>query len=317
MGVPLWNALVNNKASEREMQALKEWQVVELLKTTTGFFEEKGVDEPRISSELLLGYVLGQSRLQLYLHHNRPVYTDELDRFRALCRQRLEGRPVQYIIGEQYFYGLKFTVDERVLIPRPETELLVEHGLECLGMTGRGGSREVKVLDIGTGSGCIAVTMAKLCPLMMVTAVDCSLDALALARLNAVNHGVDSRVTFIAADMFDDLSATPLSEYSYDLIISNPPYIPEAEWEGLQLEVRQYEPKIALTTLQGIECYVAIVKQAQKLLVPGGRLCFELHADAAGTVSELMEDNGFLDVTVFKDYSGLDRVISGIISLGN
>ncbi len=299
------------------MQALKEWQVVELLKTTTGYFEEKNVDEPRISSELLLGHVLGQSRLQLYLHHNRPVYPDELDRFRGLCRQRLEGRPVQYIIGEQYFYGLKFIVDERVLIPRPETELLVEHALESLGMTGRGGSSEARILDIGTGSGCIGVTMAKLCPSLTVTALDCSLDALDVARMNAATHAVESRVTCIAADMFDEKFVTRLPEHAFELIVSNPPYIPDAEWEGLQREVRQYEPRIALTTPQGIECYEAIVAKAEKLLVPGGKLCFELHADAAVSVSRLMTVQGFSEITVYKDYSGLDRVISGVMPLGN
>ncbi|NMW18841.1 MAG: peptide chain release factor N(5)-glutamine methyltransferase [Chlorobiaceae bacterium] len=299
------------------MQELKDWRVVELLKTATGYFEEKKVDEPRISSELLLGHVLGQSRLQLYLHHNRPVYPDELDRFRVLCRQRLDGRPVQYIIGEQYFYGLKFTVDERVLIPRPETELLVEHVLECLGMTGRGGSSEAKILDIGTGSGCIAVSIAKICPLLRVTAVDCSLDALEVARMNAAGNDVESRIAFIAADMFSESFAASLPEYTYDLIVSNPPYIPEAEWLGLQREVRKYEPRIALTTPQGIECYEAVITKAAKLLVPGGKICFELHADAAATVSELMTVQGFTGITVSRDYSGLDRVISGIIPIGN
>ncbi|MEI8185348.1 MAG: peptide chain release factor N(5)-glutamine methyltransferase [Chlorobiaceae bacterium] len=299
------------------MQEQKEWQVVELLKTTAGYFEEKEVDEPRICSELLLGHVLAKTRLQLYLHHNRPVYKDELDRFRGLCRQRLDGRPVQYIIGEQYFYGLKFTVDERVLIPRPETELLVEHAFESLGMTGRGGSSDAKILDIGTGSGCIAVTMAKFCPLLTITAVDCSLDALDVARMNAVCHDVESRVAFIAADMFDELFTETLPEKSYDLIISNPPYIPEGEWKGLQREVRQFEPRIALTIPQGVECYEAIVIKAEKLLVPGGKLCFELHADAAAAVSELMTAHGFSEIVVAKDYSGHDRVISGVFLIGN
>ena len=299
------------------MQELKEWQVVELLKTTAVFFEEKNVDEPRISAELLLGHILGQSRLQLYLHHNRPVYQDELDRFRVLCRQRLEGRPVQYIIGEQFFYGLKFTVDERVLIPRPETELLVDHALESLGMTGRGGSREAKILDIGTGSGCIAITMAKLCPSLKAVAIDCSLDALDIARLNAANIGVESRVEFIAGDMFSELFAASLPDSPYDLVVSNPPYIPEAEWEGLQKEVKHYEPKIALTTPQGTECYSVIAVQAKQLLVPGGKLCFELHADAAEAVSNLMTFQGFTGITVLKDYSGFDRIISGIFPTGN
>ena len=296
------------------MEEVKVWEVVELIKTTTDYFVAKKVDEPRISAELLLGHVLSKSRLELYLHHNRPVYQDELDRFRAFCRQRIEGRPVQYIIGEQFFYGMQFMVDERVLVPRPETELLVEHALESLGMTGRGGSREAKVLDIGTGSGCIAVTMATLCPELKVTAVDFSLDALAVARLNAAKHGVESRIAFVFADMFEEFFAAKLPASSYDLIISNPPYIPALEWETLQREVKQYEPKIALTTLHGIECYQAIAAQATKILVPGGTLCFELHADAAVKVSKIMEGQGFRGIRVAKDYSGHDRIISGIFS---
>ena len=299
------------------MQELKQWQVVELLKTTTAYFEEKAVDEARISSELLLGHVIGKSRLELYLHHNRPVYQDELDRFRSLCRQRLDGRPVQYIIGDQFFYGLQFTVDERVLIPRPETELLVEHALESLGMTGRGGSSDAKILDIGTGSGCIAVTMAKLCPSLRVTAVDCSPDALDVARMNAEKNDVESRIEFLQADMFDDSFASLLPESAYDLIVSNPPYIPDAEWESLQREIKHFEPRLALTTPQGSECYIAIVTKAKQLLVPGGKLSFELHADAGASVSEHMTSQGFSEITVYKDYSGLDRVISGVIHIGN
>ena len=231
------------------MEEVKEWEVVELLKTTTEYFTAKKVDEARISAELLLGHVLARSRLELYLQHNRPVYRDELDRFRTLCRQRIEGRPVQYITGEQYFYGLQFFVDERVLIPRPETELIVEHVLESFGMTGRGGSCEAKILDIGTGSGCIALTLAKLCPEVRVSAVDCSPGALEVAGINAATLGVESQAAFILADMFDELFAARLPEAAYDLIVSNPPYIPALEWENLQREVKLYEPNIELTSL--------------------------------------------------------------------
>jgi release factor glutamine methyltransferase len=297
------------------MEEPKEWQVVELLKRTTDFFVEKQVSEPRLSAELLLGSVIGKSRLELYLHYSRPVYKEELDRFRALCRQRLEGRPVQYIIGEQNFYGLEFTVDERVLVPRPETELLVEHALESLGFSNRGGAGEANILDIGTGSGCIAVTMAKLCPSLKVTAVDCSVEALAVAQKNASRHGVESRISFIKADMFDKEFAAKLTGAPFNLIISNPPYIPEAEWESLEREVRDYEPKLALTVPMGIECYRAITEHSVNLLLPGGKLCFELHADAASLVSDLMTDHGFSSVTVSKDYAGLDRIISGTMTV--
>ncbi len=293
------------------MDEVKEWEVVELLKTTTDYFVTKKVDEARISAELLLGHVLAKSRLELYLQHNRPVYKDELDRFRALCRQRIEGRPLQYITGEQYFYGLQFFVDERVLIPRPETELLLEQVLHSLGMTGRGGSSKAKILDIGTGSGCIALTLAKLCPQLRVSAVDCSSGALEVARINAATLGVESQVVFIQADLFNDSFAAKLPEAAYDLIVSNPPYIPALEWETLQREVKQYEPKIALTTHDGLECYQAIAAQAVKLLVPGGRLSFELHADGAAAVLELMVNNGFCGISVEKDYSGHDRILSG------
>ena len=293
------------------MEELKEWHIVELLKTTADFFTAKNIDEPRISSELLLGHVLSMSRLQLYLHHDRVVYQEELEQFRKHCRQRLDGRPVQYITGEQYFYGLRFMVDERVLIPRPETELLVEHALASLGLTERGGPAEARILDIGTGSCCIAVTMAKLCPSLKVTAVDCSIDALAIARVNAASHGVEAQISFIHADMFDKQFAARLPDNSYELIISNPPYIPRTEWEGLQREVRQYEPETALTTPEGTECYRAISALAPSLLVPGGRLCFELHADKSAAVMEIMTLQGFTGITVSKDYSGLDRIISG------
>lgn len=293
------------------MAELKEWRVVDLLKTTADYFAVKHVDEPRISSELLLGHVLSKTRLQLYLHHDQQLSQGELDRFRALCRQRLDGRPVQYITGEQFFYGLRFFVDERVLIPRPETELLLEHALDSLGMSARGGNVEATLLDIGTGSGCIAVAMAKRSPLLRVVAVDCSADALEVARINAAQHNVKSQITFIHASMFEPDFAARLPAIRYELILSNPPYIPRPEWEGLQREVRHYEPEIALTTADGTECYRAIAALAPALLVSGGMLAFELHADGAATVSEMMAGHGFTGITVAKDYAGLDRIISG------
>ncbi len=293
------------------MGELKEWRVVDLLKTTADYFVTKAVDEPRLSSELLLGHVLSQSRLQLYIDHDRVLTREELDQFRVLCRERLDGRPVQYITGEQFFYGLPFQVDERVLIPRPETELLVEHSLELLGTIMPDGAPEPTLLDIGTGSGCIAVTLAKLSPSLRIVAVDASPDALAVARLNAAKHGVESQIRFIQADMFEPYFIAKLPVVPYDLIISNPPYIPRVEWEGLQREVRQFEPEMALTTIRGIECYQAITAVAPSLLRAGGVLTFELHADGAAAVSDSMTEQGFTNLIVTKDYSGFDRILSG------
>ena len=187
----------------------------------------------------------------------------------------------------------------------------MEHALEFVGITSKGG--DATVLDIGTGSGCIAVTMAKLSPSLRVVAVDCSPDALVVARLNAERHGVVSQITFIQADLFEPFFSSKLPAIPYALLVSNPPYISRHEWEGLQREVRDFEPALALITPEGSECYRAISAMAPSLLLPGGKLCFELHAERAAEVSEIMTDHGFKGITVLKDYASLDRIISGVI----
>ncbi len=289
----------------------REWCVVDLLKTTAEYFASKEVDEPRLGAEMLLSHLFGETRIWLYLNHNRPVSGHELEAFRESCRQRLDGRPVQYITGEQYFYGRPFTVDERVLIPRPETELLVEHAAGLLS-AGRDShpERECRVLDIGTGSGCIAVTLAALLPFLTLSAIDRSSQALDVARANAARHGMLSRMDFLEADLFDpDL----VSRFSgpFDMIVSNPPYICETEWEVLQPEVRCFEPKEALVTPGGIASYQAICRAAPAMLKPEGLLCLEIHADGASKVCALMEAEKFREISVAKDYAGFDRIVSG------
>lgn len=286
----------------------KRWSVVELLKTTSEFFTEKQIDEPRLSAELLLGRVLRLERLQLYLDHERPVMAQELEAFRAACRERLQGRPVQYIAGEAFFYGYRFLVDERVLIPRPETELVLEHAMERLTASGLDSAESPLILDIGTGSGCIAITLALRLPGARVTAADVSADALDVARRNAEEHGVSDRITFVSADALDASFASNVGG-PFDLLISNPPYIPEAEWATLQKEVKQYEPRLALVSPDGFEYYRSIIAAVPELLVEGGVLCFELHADGAAGVKALL-GAGFSDVQVVQDYSRLDRILS-------
>ena len=284
------------------------WSVVELLKTTIAFFTEKKIDEPRLSAELLLGRVLGLQRLQLYLDHERPVMPKELEAFRAACRERLLGRPVQYIAGEAFFYGYRFFVDERVLIPRPETELVLEHAMERLASSGLASTQTPSILDIGTGSGCIAITLALRLPGARLTAADVSPDALDVARRNAEAHGVADRIRFVEADALD-ASFAEKAGGPFDLVISNPPYIPEAEWTTLQEEVKQYEPRLALVAPQGFEYYESIVAAAPALLRKGGVLCFELHADGAAGVRKLVA-SGFSGVEVMQDYNKLDRALS-------
>lgn len=280
-----------------------------LLKTTAEFFASKGVDEARLGAELLLSSVLGVERIELYLQYERPVYADELERFRALCRERLAGRPVQYIIGEQWFYGQPFTVDSRVLIPRPETELLVEHALELLAADAAAPPGGPRILDAGTGSGCIAVTMALRNPDLCADGIDLSEGALEIAAANARRHGVSGRVSFWHGDMTDASLSLPAAPY--DMIVSNPPYIPEAEWPELQREVRDHEPRLALTVPQGMECYRALAAAAGRLLRPGGRIALEIHADGAAGVQALLAEAGLLEISVTKDYSGHDRIVSG------
>ena len=286
------------------------WSVVELLKTTIAFFTEKKIDEPRLSAELLLGRVLGLQRLQLYLDHERPVTPKELEAFRAACRERLQGRPVQYIAGEAFFYGYRFYVDERVLIPRPETELVLEHAMERLAASGLPSAQTPSILDIGTGSGCIAITLALRLPGARVTAADVSPDALDVARRNAEEHGVADRIRFVEADALD-ASFAEKAGGPFDLVISNPPYIPETEWATLQEEVKQYEPRLALVAPKGFEYYESIVGAAPALLRKGGVLCFELHADGAAVVRNLV-GTGFSGIEVMQDYNRLDRALSCI-----
>ncbi|NTU53958.1 MAG: peptide chain release factor N(5)-glutamine methyltransferase [Chlorobiaceae bacterium] len=286
------------------------WSVVELLKTTTAFFVEKKIDEPRLSAELLLGRVLGLQRLQLYLDHERSVMPAELAAFRAACRERMQGRPVQYIAGEAFFYGYRFFVDERVLIPRPETELVLEHAMERLASSGLESAKTPSILDIGTGSGCIAITLALRLPGAQVTAADLSADALEVARRNAEEHGVADRIRFVEADALDTSFPGKVGG-PFDLVISNPPYIPEAEWATLQEEVRRYEPRLALVAPEGFEYYRSIVSMSPALLSKGGVLCFELHADGAAGVRSLL-GSGFIDVQVTQDYGRLDRALSCI-----
>ncbi|MCF8382671.1 MAG: peptide chain release factor N(5)-glutamine methyltransferase [Chlorobium sp.] len=289
----------------------REWCVVDLLKTTAEYFALKEVDEPRLGAEMLLSHLFGENRLWLYLNHNRPVSDSELAVFREFCRQRLDGRPVQYITGEQYFYGKPFMVDERVLIPRPETELLVEHAAGLLS-AGRelNPEGEYRLLDIGTGSGCIAVTLASLLPFLQLAAIDRSAPALDVARANAMRHGMLSRIDFLEADLFDPELASRCAG-PFDMIVSNPPYIPETEWEELQPEVRRFEPRDALVTPGGTASYLAICRASSELLKPEGLLCLEIHADAAMQVCALMESEKFRDISVLKDYAGFDRIVSG------
>ncbi len=280
----------------------KDWTVISLLKTSADFLKQKGFSDARLAAELLLAHVLELQRVDLYVNFDRPVSPKELAQFRELFRRRLSGEPVQYILGQEEFFGLKFEVNPSVLIPRPETELLVEQVIDDF--SGETGS----ILDIGTGSGAIAITLAKLLPQAQLTAVDICRKALEVAERNAMRHGVEARIRFLCLDA---LRLDFVSHFTqpFDVVVSNPPYIPLSEKESVPPDVRNFEPHLALFTDTGFEFYEKIARDARQLLRLGGRLYLELHADAQPKVQALLEEHGLQHLMFKKDYQGFVRLV--------
>lgn len=278
--------------------------VLELLNLTADYLGKKGVESPRLNAELLLSHVLNCKRLNLYLSFDRPLGEKEVNDYRELIRRRKDREPLQYIIGETEFYGMTFKVDGSVLIPRPETELLVETIIndfkDIIG--------SVKILDIGTGSGNIAIGIAKNLPQAKVFGVDISEDALKTAEINKELNNVQN-VFFSKTDI---LNGSP-EEKDFDIIVSNPPYIAESEVAELEPELKNYEPIISLTDKgDGTSFYKAICEKSSLLLKKNGSLYFELGHGQHDRVQSLMEANGFSDIRIIKDYQEIERIICGI-----
>jgi release factor glutamine methyltransferase len=272
------------------------WTVLKILQWTTDYFHDKGIESPRRDAELLLGASLGLDRVGLYLHFDRPLEESELSAYRALVVRRAKREPLQYILGETEFWSLPFCVSPAVLIPRPDTEVLVEESLRLAG-----GHR---ILDVGTGSGAIAVALAHELADAQVVALDISPDALAVAERNARRNSVEDRITFLQGDLAH-LPAGP-----FDLIVSNPPYIPAADVEGLMPEVREFEPRQALVGgSDGLDPYRALARQASFCLVPGGWLLVEVGIYQASDVQRLFADAGLKEVFCRDDYGGVPRVV--------
>ncbi|MDJ0783909.1 MAG: peptide chain release factor N(5)-glutamine methyltransferase [Desulfosarcinaceae bacterium] len=280
------------------------WTVLTLLRWTAGYFEKKGVEAPRAGAELLLAHCLGVGRLDLYLQYDRPLSTRELGRFKELIRRRAQGEPVAYITGGRAFWTLDLMVNPEVLIPRPETERLVEIALQVL--------RDLqldrpRVLDLGTGSGAIVLALAAEFPNGYFVALDRSLGALQTARENQTRNAVTARIDYLSADWCTALRA---DRGGFDLIVSNPPYIASGEMDALQIEVRRFEPRAALEGgADGLSCLRRIVRQAATRLVPGGHLIMEIGADQADQVIDLATAVGRYEcIDILKDYAGLMRV---------
>ena len=275
------------------------WTVLKMLQWTADYFSGKGIESARLEAELLLAATLGLDRIGLYVNFERPLDADELAAFRERVRRRAQREPLQYILGETEFWSLAFNVDSAVLVPRADTEVLVEEALARI-------EDAARVLDVGTGSGAIAIALAHEKPEIQVTALDCSEPALEVARGNALRNGVADRITFLTGD----LAALPTGPF--EMVVSNPPYIPSQDWAGLMPEVRDYEPRLALDGgSDGLAAYRQLAAQAGSLLAPGGWLLVEVGIGQAGEVSALFEAVGLVEVGQRDDYSGIARVVMG------
>ena len=278
--------------------------VLELLNLTTGFFEQKGIDSARLNAELLLADVLKCKRLDLYLSFDKPVKDEEVDNYRLFVKRRGNREPLQYILGYVEFYGLTFTVTNDVLIPRQETEILIETALHAI-------DKEVKVniLDIGTGSGIIAIALAKHLPNAQIFAIDKSKEALAVAKLNAEKHHVEDRIILMQSDILN--SSLPIDE-KFDVILSNPPYVSQDEYHALQKEILAFEPDFAVTDFaDGLTFYRKIIESSKNYLNQNGKLFFEIGAGQSGQIKLIFEQHNYSSIEIRKDYSNIDRVIYG------
>jgi release factor glutamine methyltransferase len=273
--------------------------VLELIQNTTAFFQRKGVESPRLSIEYLLAEALGKRRLDLYLDYDQRLPEQILNPLREKVRRRSEGEPLQHLIGSWEFYGRPFKTDRRALIPRPETERLAELVLNRMGA-----DANKRLVDVGTGSGVLAVTFALERPALRITATDISGDALALARENAENYSVVDRIIWHETNL---LSGT---EGEFDFVVANLPYIPNPEISQLSREVR-YDPMLALDGgPDGLHLIRRLVLEAPAYLGAGAWICLEIGINQSSAVANVLEEQKFRDICVENDYQGVERFVS-------
>jgi release factor glutamine methyltransferase len=283
------------------------WTIEAVLRWAADDFRGRGIDAPRLDAELLLAFALGSTRIQLFVDSKRPLEAAELARFRELVKRRRAREPIAYILGQREFYGRPFRVDRRVLVPRPDTEVLVTAALART----RHLSMSMRALDLCTGSGCVAVTLGRERPTSSLVAVDLSADALAVARENALRLGAYN-VAFVQGDLFAALLPTA----RFDLVTANAPYIPSAEIATLQPEVRDFEPRLALDGgADGLDLVRRIVDAAPSFLRPGGVLAVEVGMGEAPEVAQRMTAT-FGAIEKHRDYAGIERVVSGVLERG-
>lgn len=262
-----------------------------------------GVPEARLEAGLLLAYVLKKDRTYMLTHAEDPISDDELASFQDALEERAQGKPSQYILGQQEFYGLQFEVTPEVLIPRPETELLVETALKLVSS-----DKAIYFCDVGTGSGCIAIALLTQLSLARGTALDVSAAALEVAKRNAARHNVTKRLELKLSDCFAELD----EQTRFDLIVSNPPYVAETSIPHLQREVRDFEPMVALTAgADGLDIIRRLVVEASDRLKPGGHLVFEIGFDQHEAVGKLIDRAGVWELQdLHHDLQGIPRTVA-------
>ena len=298
-------ALYNGRMSQDAAEA---WTVKRLLDWTGGFLSRKGVAGSRLAAEMLLAHVLNLPRIGLYTSHDRELSADELARFRGLVKRAAEHEPVQYLTGVAHFYNLEFKVTSAVLIPRPDTETLVENAVRHLKLAADTGVEQpLRVLDLCTGSGCVAVTLARQLPTANVVAIDVSDEAAAVARQNVDLLGVIDRVDVRVGDLF----APVAGELPFAVVVANPPYIPSGDIAALDRNVRDYEPRLALDGgADGLDLHRRILAAAPDHLASGGRLFVEMQFDQGPRLREIASASGdWADVQTLRDFEGRERVL--------
>jgi len=283
-----------------------QWTILKLLKWTTAYFKSRNISEPRASGEILLAHVLKCSRIDLYLRYDQPLEKEELSRFKSLIKRRLDHEPTAYIVGHREFWSLDLTVSTDVLIPRPETECLVEAVLERF--PGQREASSKRVLELGCGSGAISIALAVERPDWRFFALDRSVRAVQAALVNAGKLQPVHGIRLFCSNWFDALRP---DRQAFDVVVSNPPYIPTRDIQGLQPEIINYEPAAALDGgVDGLDCLQHIIRRAHHFLRPGGMLFLEIGHDQGRSVEQIANETDEYDsFQIVRDHSGYDRVV--------
>jgi release factor glutamine methyltransferase len=302
--------------------------VLEAIQKSADFLQKKGVESPRLQTELLLAHLLKMPRMKLYLNFERALTPAETDELREFVKRRARREPLQHITGSTSFCGYEIAVNRHALVPRPETEILTELGWTFLSTLN---PQPSTCLDFGTGTGCIAIALAAKCPNAKIVAVDISPEALTLAKENAARNNVAERIQFLQSDGFGALTSegrvlrvpdsvpefkdgdscnSSLRKWEFDLIISNPPYIPSAEIATLQPEVRDFDPRNALDGgADGLDFYRRLAAEVKPFLKPSGKIMLEFGDDQAGAIRKIFEAEKWIVEAVKEDYSQRARVL--------